>query len=192
MLLFLGIQLFKFESESKLKRNQRADASWPENRERAQLFSSAGFLWFFCYYYQHLRNKNNFPLQIWPPLGAAILVPSANEEQKKAGSWRIWYFWHTCWPCSWRHWHKLLGKKWQHSWLCFHDCNPFTAPASREIFWAEKSIHKLVNLLFFRVYNKPAFNNAQFEEKASICSEKEDTGFQSLHFIVQHIVYMHV
>ena len=37
----------------------------------------------------------------------------------KLGWWCIWYFCHRCWSCWWWHWYRLLGAKWQHSWLCF-------------------------------------------------------------------------
>ena len=38
-----------------------------------------------------------------------------SKEQKKVGSWPVWYFGHACRPCSWRHWQWLLGAKWKHS-----------------------------------------------------------------------------
>ena len=38
------------------------------------------------------------------------------------GWWHIWYFCHTFQPCSWCHWHRLLGAKWRHSWSCFLWC----------------------------------------------------------------------
>ena len=44
------------------------------------------------------------------------------DQQKWIGSWRVWHFYHTfrpCWPR--RHWHRLLGTKWQHSRPCFRD-----------------------------------------------------------------------
>ena len=44
-----------------------------------------------------------------------------NEEQIKVALWRIWYFSHTFLSCSWRHWYKLLGTKWQHLRSCFRD-----------------------------------------------------------------------
>ena len=43
--------------------------------------------------------------------------------QRRAES--CWYCSHAFWPCSWRHWHRLLGIKWQHSrsvFVCFVLC----------------------------------------------------------------------
>ena len=48
-----------------------------------------------------------------------------NKEQKKAGSWSVCRFCSTCWPCSWHHWHRLLGTKWQHSWSHVHNSHTF-------------------------------------------------------------------
>ena len=43
-----------------------------------------------------------------------------NREQKKVGLWRIWQRCHTCPPLLGR-WYRLLGTKWQHTWMCFCD-----------------------------------------------------------------------
>ena len=32
----------------------------------------------------------------------------------------LWCIWNTLWLCSCQ-WHGLLGTKWLHSWLCYHD-----------------------------------------------------------------------
>ena len=39
--------------------------------------------------------------------------------EKKPDLWRNRYYCHIRWPCSWRHWYRLLGTKWQHSRSCF-------------------------------------------------------------------------
>ena len=55
-----------------------------------------------------------------------------NEEQKKGDSWPIWYDCHTCQPCLWCHWYRLLGTKRQHSWSCFQD---FQTLNLIELYW---------------------------------------------------------
>ena len=76
--------------------------------------------------YQWRAEKGGFGIYIfhalYAPQRGAMLVHSifTNEEQRKVVLWCIWYSCHTCWPCSWHHWLKLLGTKWQHSWSCFH------------------------------------------------------------------------
>ena len=49
----------------------------------------------------------------------------ANEQRKtkqiQIGSWRIWYFYRTYRPCSWRHWYRQLTTLWQPSRSDFRD-----------------------------------------------------------------------
>ena len=41
-----------------------------------------------------------------------------NGEQKRVGSWHIWYFSHTC---LWQHGNRLLCTKWLHPCSCFYN-----------------------------------------------------------------------
>ena len=79
--------------------------------------------------YQWRAEKDGFGIYIWCSLCSSERnhVGSLNLYQWRAEKggfvmylWCIWYSCHTCWPCSWHHWHKLLGTKWPHSWSCFH------------------------------------------------------------------------
>ena len=54
-------------------------------------------------------------LRIWAPLSTAVLNLLYQWGANIAGSWRIWCSCHTGSLCLWRHWHGLLGTKWQHS-----------------------------------------------------------------------------
>ena len=56
-------------------------------------------------------------LRIWAPLSTAVLNILYQWGANIAGSWHIWRSSHTGYLCLWRHWHGLLGTKWQHSWL---------------------------------------------------------------------------
>ena len=53
-----------------------------------------------------------FLCSIWAPQSAAMFHLSSKEQKKAFG---IWYSSHTFQPCSWHHWCRLLGTKWQHS-----------------------------------------------------------------------------
>ena len=43
------------------------------------------------------------------------------SEKQKVDSCHASYFCHAFRPCSWRHWHRRLGTKCQHSQSCFRD-----------------------------------------------------------------------
>ena len=57
--------------------------------------------------------------------------------------WRFCHFCHTSWPCSWRHWDRLLGAEWQHSQSCFSNF-----PTSIFNIQDEKSSENLLCLFF--------------------------------------------
>ena len=40
-------------------------------------------------------------------------------RKRKVASSHVSYFCKPCPPCSWGHWHRLWGTKWQHSWWYF-------------------------------------------------------------------------
>ena len=54
-----------------------------------------------------------FPLNLRSSGRGRVGSLFTNEEQNKVGSWRIWYFCHTCQPRLWRHWqtagHKMAA-----------------------------------------------------------------------------------
>ena len=50
--------------------------------------------------------------------GAAIMLLQPLPKKSRKSMTRDVLFWHFChifWPCLWRHWHRLLGIKWQHA-----------------------------------------------------------------------------
>ena len=98
-----------------LKGKQGKEACWHDNVENMQIFPSACSAWL---YYEYLCIRSTFLLQIWTPEGA-LFSRFIFYKAEKAGSWRIWYFCHTRWPCLWCHWHRPLDKKlvWCASWL---------------------------------------------------------------------------
>ena len=58
-----------------------------------------------------------FVLTIWTFWGCSLShvgLLLASEEWKRVGSWGGICFYHTCWPCSWHHRHRLLDRKWQY------------------------------------------------------------------------------
>ena len=46
------------------------------------------------------------------------VIHFTNEEREKLPH-HVSYFCKPCPPCSWGHWHRLWGTKWQHSWWYF-------------------------------------------------------------------------
>ena len=100
-----------------LKGIQSKGASWPENKvcKYWPLLALVDSPLFIPKKYFGWGGGEGL-LQIWAPQHIAILVCSLPmRSRKKVGSWPIWYTCHPCQPCSWRHWHKLLGTKWQNS-----------------------------------------------------------------------------
>ena len=107
-------------------------ASWPGNMVSIQIFLYfiwlfyyfifSYFIWLFYYFiwlfYQYLRRRKkeySFASNLAASGHSLNGLLFTNEEQNKVGSRHIWYFCHTCQPCLWHHWHRLLGTKWQHS-----------------------------------------------------------------------------
>ena len=98
--------------------NESRDARRRENTAHVERFPSAAFVLSFCRYLWKITNKflaYNFSSSGRSHVGSLF----TNEEQKKAASWRIWYFCHTCRPSLGLHWYRLLGTKLQYSQLCF-------------------------------------------------------------------------
>ena len=116
-----------------LKGNQAEDAGYPVNRKCAVCFTcmlhlvvlSISMQIPFCFKFDlPWYNRNG-----WLGVKHQVITTASNlclrhshvgslfpnEEQKKTGLWCSWYFCHTCHlPCSWHHWHWLLGTKWHH------------------------------------------------------------------------------
>ena len=103
---------------------------------------------------------------------------------EKVGLWRILYFCHTFRPCShdiidtfaphfgpvymtsltllppcsWRHWHRPLGTKWQHSWSQFWLSNAIFYQTGWEIKWKTKSVSYLqLSLCTLYITRMPCF-----------------------------------
>lgn len=109
-LVYLYIKIF-------LKGTQSEGRNWTENVGNVQIF-----LYFMCEFYQYMCDRSAFffVLTIWTFWGCSLShvgLLLASKEWKKVGSWGGICFYHTCWPCSWHHRHRLLDRKWQ----CF--CN---------------------------------------------------------------------
>lgn len=112
--------VFRHSRHQHLQRERTEDASWPENFETVPIFPRACLIGGSIHINTKSKNKNFVPS--WAPRGAAMLVRSLQCNRlvrEKAGSWRFSFCYHACRPYSWRHWYKLLGTKWQHSWSCF-------------------------------------------------------------------------
>ena len=60
-------------------------------------------------------------LSITSPALYPLSYPGSLVKGGKRLAWFSALFCHTCWPCSWRHRHRLLGTKQQRSWACFRD-----------------------------------------------------------------------
>ena len=87
------------EENRLLRGNQFELAVWPESEANCKCF--------------HLHASQRKYFLFWN------LSSMSTKSAKKVGPvGRVWYFCYACRPCSWRHWHRLLSAKWQHSPPC--------------------------------------------------------------------------
>ena len=76
----------------------RCESAW--RLRNVQIFLLA---WLF---YQYLRHRLTFVIQIWAPQGASILVPSLRMNSRKRLAHSIRFCHTCCWLCTWCHIHK--------------------------------------------------------------------------------------
>ena len=63
-----------------------------------------------------MQKKYSFTFNLSSSGGKHDGPPSINKERKKGVLWCKVHVRYTCWPCSWRHRHRLPEPNWQHSW----------------------------------------------------------------------------